>query len=60
MVTMWQITSGISVPRQPSGSGGINNMLAVDAEHEHSSVLSEKKNRLYLFVFKAKQTQFYN
>lgn len=44
----------VSVPCQPSGSGGINNVLAVDAEHEHSSVLSEKRDFACLFSHHSK------
>ena len=36
---------GGTVPGQTSAPGGVHHMLAVDAEHEHSSILEGIHNR---------------
>lgn len=47
----WSLT----VPCQPSSSSGINNVFAVDAEHEHCSVLSWREENLFAVRFGKKQ-----
>lgn len=37
----------LPLPGKPSSAGGIDNMLAVDAEHKHGAILSQKVNNQY-------------
>lgn len=47
----------VPLPGKPSSAGGINHVLAVDAEHKHGAILSQKVNNQHTnTTTKQKQT----